>query len=96
MMPNVFWETEPADTIAFINAQAEERYNLSTGLSENIIAALGNAFSKHPKKDIFPSYEKLMMKSILEEAKKEWSQEQRLNARAEQLRAQFAGIKSNT
>lgn len=95
-MPNVFWDTEPADTIAFINAQGEERYNQSTGLASNIVAALGNSMSKHPKRDIFPSYEDLIVRSILQEAKKQWTQEQKLDARAEQLRAQFAGIKSNT
>ena len=96
MLPNVFWDTEPADTIAFINAQAEEKYKVSTGLAENIIAALGNSLSKHPKRDLFPSYEELLRRSILEEAKKQWTQEQHLEARAEQLRAQFAGIKSTT
>lgn len=93
-MPNEFWDTEPADTIAFINAQSEERYNLSTGLAENIIAALGNSLSKHPKREVFPSYDSLVIKHTKEEAKKAMSQEQRLNARIEQLRAQFAGIKS--
>jgi len=95
-MPNVFWDTEPADTIAFINAQAEERYKMSTGLAENFIAALGNCFAKHPKRDLFPSYDELMIQAIKEEAKKEWTQEQKMEARIEQLRAQFAGIKSNT
>ena len=96
MMPNVFWDTEPADTIAFINAQSEERYNISTGLAENIIAALGNSLSKHPKKELFPSYEELWKRQALAEARKQWSQEQRLEARVEQLKAQFAGLKSNT
>lgn len=95
-MPNVFWDTEPADTIAFINAQGEERYNQSTGLAINIVAALGNSLSKRPKKDLFPSYDELITKRIMEEAKKQWTQEQRLNARADELRAQFAGLKSNT
>jgi hypothetical protein len=95
MMPNMFWDTEPADTIAYINAQGEERYNLSTGLAENFIAALGNALSKHPKKDLFPSYDELMIRAIKEEAKKEWTQEQRLEARADELRLKFAGLKSN-
>lgn len=91
MSPNTFWETEPADTIAFINAQAEERYNFSTGLAQNIIASLGNSLSKRPKKDFFPSYDELLARQIKEELKKEMSQEQRLEARAEELRARFAG-----
>ena len=91
MMPNVFWETEPSDTIAFINAQAEERYNLSTGLAQNIIACLGNAMSKHPKKNIFSDFEELIKQNILEEAKKQWTQEQKLDARIDELRLKFAG-----
>ena len=91
MMPNVFWDTEPADTIAFINAQAEERYNISTGLAQNIIACLGNAMSKHPKKNIFSDFEELIRQNILEEAKKQWTQEQRLDARIDELRLKFAG-----
>ena len=91
MSPNTFWETEPADTIAFINAQAEERYNFSTGLAQNIIASLGNSLSKHPKKDLFPDYEELLIQRMKEELKKEMSQEERLEARAEELRARFAG-----
>ena len=91
MMPNVFWETEPADTISFINAQAEERYNISTGLAQNIIACLGNAMSKHPKKNIFSDFEELFKQNILEEAKKQWTQEQKLDARIDELRLKFAG-----
>lgn len=94
MAPNVFWDTEPADTIAFINAQAEERYNMSTGLAQNIIAALGNSFSKHPQTNLFPAYEELMIRAIKEEAKKEWTQQQKMEARADELRLQFAGLKS--
>lgn len=96
MMPNTFWDTEPADTIAFINAQAEERYNISIGLAQNIIACLGNSMSKRPDRHLFPSYDELVARQIMEEAKKEWTQEQRLAARADELRAKFAGLKSNT
>ena len=95
MTPNTFWETEPADTIAFINAQSEERYNFSTGLAQNIIAALGNSLSKRPDKNLFPSYDELMIRQIKEAAKREWSQEQKLEARADELRARFSGIKSD-
>lgn len=96
MTPNTFWETEPADTIAYINAQSEERYSLSTGLAQNIIAALGNSLSKHPSRNLFPSYDELVICTIKEEAKRQWTQEQKLEARADELRARFAGIKSNT
>lgn len=95
MPPREFWETEPADTIAFINAQAEERYNMSVGLAQNIIACLGNAMSKHPKRNIFPSYDQLLRTHYLEEAKKQWTQEQRLDARVAELRSKFTG-KNNT
>ena len=95
MPPNTFWETEPADTIAFINAQAEERYNMSVGLAQNIIASLSNAMSKHPKKDLFPSYDELLIQQLKEELKKQMTQEERLNMRAAELRARFAG-KFNT
>ena len=95
MPPNTFWETEPADTIAFINAQAEERYNMSVGLAQNIIASLSNAMSKHPKDSIFPPYDELLMQRIKEELKKQMTQEERLNMRAAELRARFAG-KFNT
>ena len=91
MPPNEFWETEPADTIAFINAQAEERYNISIGLAQNIIACLGNAMSKHPKRDLFPSFDELQLKSLKEQIKKEMSQQARLDARVEELRRMFAG-----
>lgn len=95
MSPNTFWETEPADTICFINAQAEERYNISTGLAQNIIASLNNSLSKHPKRNLFPSYDELLLRHMKEELKKEMSQEERLQARADELRARFAG-KFNT
>ena len=95
-MPNTFWDTEPADTIAFINAQAEERYNMSVGLAQNIIACLGNSMSKRPDRHLFPSYDELIARQIKEEAKKQWSQEQRMEARIEELKARFAGSKSNT
>ena len=91
MSPNTFWETEPADTIAFINAQEEERYSFVVGLAQNIIAGLGNSMSKHPKKDFFPSYEEVYLARLKEEIKKEMSQEERLQARVEALRMQFAG-----
>lgn len=91
MSPNTFWETEPADTICFINANAEERYNFSVGLAQNIIASLGNSMSKHPKKNIFPSFDELYERHLKEELKKEMTQEERLKARADELRARFAG-----
>ena len=91
MSPNTFWETEPADTICYINSQAEERYNFSVGLAQNIIASLGNSMSKHPKKNLFPTYDELLKQQIKEELKKEMSQEDRLQMRADQLRAMFAG-----
>lgn len=94
MMPNEFWETEPADTIAYINAQAEERYNISTGLAQNIIACLGNAMSKHPKKDIFPSFDELQLKALKDQIKKEMTQQARLDARIDELRRMFAGQNS--
>ena len=95
MMPNEFWETEPADTISFINAQAEERYNISTGLAQNIIACLSNSMSKRPKKNLFPSYEELLVKSLREEVKKEMTQQARLDARVDELRRMFAGKNTN-
>lgn len=95
-MPNEFWETEPADTISFINAQAEERYNISTGLAQNIIACLGNSMSKRPKKNLFPSYEELLAKEIKAQLKKEMSEQARFDERINELRAKFAGIKNTT
>ena len=64
---------------------------MSVGLAQNIIASLSNAMSKHPKKDLFPSYDELLIQQLKEELKKQMTQEERLNMRAEQLRARFAG-----
>ena len=68
---------------------------MSVGLAQNIIASLSNAMSKHPKSNVFPSYDELLMQRVKEELKKQMTQEERLNMRAAELRARFAG-KFNT
>ena len=68
---------------------------MSVGLAQNIIASLSNAMSKHPKSSVFPSYDELLMQRVKEELKKQMTQEERLNMRAAELRARFAG-KFNT
>lgn len=92
MPPDTFWGLEPADTIAYVNAQEERSYNQNVELAQMIISALGNAMSKHPKKNQFPSYEEILGIST---RKVNMTPEDRLQQRVAELRAKFSG-KTNT
>lgn len=84
MLPNQFWEHEPADIVDYIEAREEnqcrEMYYSSVLLSRFIATNISNMFSK--SKHDLPKYEELFVPA---------SWERSLDNRIDEIRNKFGG-----
>lgn len=82
MLPNQFWEHEPADIVDYIEAREEnqgrEMYYSSVLVSRFIAISIGNMFSK--SKHDLPQYEELFAPA-----------ERSLDRRIDEIRNKFGG-----
>lgn len=82
MLPNQFWEHEPADIVDYIEAREEnqgrEMYYSSVLVSRFIAISIGNMFSK--SKHDLPQYEELFVPA-----------ERSLDKRIDEIRNKFGG-----